>query len=112
MGKYGNGVSMKSVVEMEMEIVEKVLDRYKMKKSDRRVITKALKNAYYLWCSSNAHACLFSDLVEQTYGKEEMDKLCKMSIQAYPYIVQKMEETYPYYNEDFFDDDDEEDEEK
>lgn len=59
MSKYGSGVSMKSVIEMECEEVEKILDKYQVAEEDKVVVMSAMKEMAYQWCCSNAYACAY-----------------------------------------------------
>ena len=100
MSKYGSGVSMKSMMEMEMEEVEKVLDKYNVSKKDRAVVTDALKEAFFQWCHTNAMACYTDEMFRQMVGDKSYNEFCKMVMWNFtPYEIEKMKQTYAWYGD-------------
>lgn len=105
MGKYGPGVSMKSMMQMEMKEVEKVLKKYNVSKKDSRTVTDALKEAYFQWCKTNAMANYTEDIFRQLAGEDTFKAFCRMVITNFmPYEDEKMKETYAWYDESPFED--------
>lgn len=95
MGKYGNGVNMKSVIEMEYAEVKDVLDKYKMAEADKVVVLDALQGMAYQWCHSNANACAYERCVP--YKKNPLGLISSKKFQEE--YKDKMEKTYPWYGE-------------
>ena len=95
MGKYGNGVSMKSAIETEVKEVTDILNRSNLGEEDKNIIIDALKEMAYQWCNSNAFGCAMEKLIkEQCPDMTDMmimEKLLKDGIRE-----KKMKETFPF----------------
>ena len=100
MSKYGSGISMKSMLEAEMEEI-----RYAMKdlpKSNQEIVAEAYKALAFQFCQSNAFACFMEDMIKQIMTEEQYVRFTKLMIHnATGYTTQKMLETYPWYADGF-----------
>lgn len=99
MSKYGNGVSMKSVMVMEMNEVNEALSRATIAPEDRKIVTDALKEAFYQWASSNASFCAFEEAVQARVPQEEYANIVKATIHSGRHI-EKLTETYPDWEDE------------
>lgn len=114
MSKYGS-ISLKSAMLLEMKEVTDVLDKYQVEPEDRETVTGALKEAYYQLCTLNASACHFEEMVLQMLDEENKAKLLRLFVHTHmPYEIQKMRETFAWYDDEpegFEDEEDDEEEE-
>ena len=102
MGKYGPGVSMKSVIEMEVAEVEEILDRNHVAEIDKKAVLDALKEMAYQWCQSNAGSCAIEAVLQKQY-KDTWDDMIKhlMTNKTYNRVrTEKLGETYPDWDEE------------
>lgn len=100
MGKYGNGISMKSVMEMELREIENACNKYKMTEEDASVITDAYKEICLQWCTTNAMACYMEDMFIQMFGEDVYAQFCKTTMWNFtPYLTEKLMDTFPWYKE-------------
>ena len=100
MGKYGSGVSMKSMMEMELKEIENACNKYKMIEEDASVITDAYKEICYQWCTTNAMACYMEDMFVQMFGEDAYTQFCKTIMWNFaPYQTEKLIDTFPWYKE-------------
>lgn len=112
MSKYPGYLSMKSVMRMEMAEVTAALDRSNISYADRKIVTDALKQAFYMWAMTNANFCTFEECV-MNRDKELYRILLHDIIEHDGMTIRKMTETYPDdWDEDDDDEDDEEDDEE
>lgn len=98
MGKYGSGVSMKDMMRMEMAEVKAVLNRSAVSPNDRKIVTGALKQAFYLYANCNALSCVFEDNIMA----EDMELFNRAANPArnMEAVQRKLMETYPEEWED------------
>ena len=96
MGKYGSGVSMKTVIETEVAEVENILNKNRVPAEEKKAVLDALQEMAYQWCQTNAVFCavdaflkeehpevwrgmmagfLKSDVYHATYAKKMADTL-------------------------------------
>lgn len=80
MGKYGSGVSMKTVIELEVREVEGILDYYKLPQEEKAQVIDALKEMAYQWCSSNATACALEDAVMKFCNDETAQNVLREAV--------------------------------
>lgn len=102
MGKYGSGVSMKSVIEMEVAEVEGILDRNHIAEIDKKAVLDALKEMAYQWCQSNAGSCAVEAVLKERY-KDTWDDMIKHLVTNETYNrvrMEKIEATFPDWDED------------
>jgi hypothetical protein len=101
MGKYGSGVSMKSMLETEMKEIQAVLQKYDMSDEDKKIIINAYKEVAYQWCSSNANACACEKQITAAIGLEKQMKYINISSPEFNNAVYiKMKETYPWFDDE------------
>ena len=91
MSKYGSGVSIKSVIRMECEEVEKILDKYRIAEEDKEVVMSAMKEMAYQWCFANANACAYevcvpykSNPMKLVTSKKWNEKYMRVMADTYP----------------------------
>ena len=93
MGKYGSGVSMKSMMRMEMADVTEALDRSNISSEDRKIVTDALMEAFYQWAHTNAIACAFEEYIMA--ADKELFLQAANPARTMEAVTKKLEETYP-----------------
>ena len=93
MGKYGSGVSMKSMMRMEMADVTEALDRSNISAEDRKIVTDALMEAFYQMARINATACAFEEYIMA--ADKELFLQTANPARSMAAVMKKMEETYP-----------------
>lgn len=93
MGKYGNGVSMKSAMLQVMADVVAALDRSNITSDDREIVLDALKNAFFMYAQTNAAACAFEENV-MTMSKTVYSNAGRPEYIAKT-MMKKLQETYP-----------------
>ena len=92
---------MKSAIEMEVEEVTEILNKYQLSQEDKEAVLNALKEMAYQWCQSNAGACLMEELVQERLTQEQYTELVKAYIHdTKGYRMQKMLDTYPDFGDD------------
>lgn len=96
MSKYGSCVSMKQVIQLEMQAAEKILDQSGLSDENKDALRDILREMAYQWCSTNASFCAYEAAVEKVCGhgdamQQIMAEQCKSG--AYE---RKMRETYPW----------------
>lgn len=98
MGKYGNGVSMRTVIIAELEEIKRAIDRSDVADEDAKVIKDAFLEMAYQWCSSNAAFCAFDAMLKEDYC-EEWTEMMNSFLHSPVYnntYMQKMQDTWPY----------------
>ena len=95
MGKYGNGVSMKDAIKMDVERTIEILDRSNLSDEDKSEIVDTVKELAYQWCYTNAFACALEEVATANMSKEEFAKFGKFVMES-PTIYKRMMETYPF----------------
>lgn len=99
MSKYGNGIGMKAMLEMEFDIIREAVKELPKEKQD--IVLDAYKSLAYEWCSSNAYMCLTEEMLGEAIDQETLTKFWKLIYRmAVPYINEKMVDTYPWYEEE------------
>lgn len=100
MSKYGSGISMKAMLEAEMDEI-----RYAMKdlpKINQEIVAEAYKALAFQFCQSNAFACFMEDIIKQIMTEEQYNRFVKLMMHnATGYTTEKMLETYPWYADGF-----------
>lgn len=112
MGKYGSGVGMKDMIEMEFDEIKSILHPYKLGKQDEEELLGIVKNLAYEWCCSNACARAVEEWAKDHMSEEMYKKYVCLLIPTHldnyhDTYVKVMSETYPWYNDSPFDDEDE-----
>ena len=67
MSKYGSGTSMKTVIELKVAEVTKILDRNGVTGEDKKAVLDALKKMAFHWCENSAVCCGIDALLEEEY---------------------------------------------
>ena len=98
MSKYGSGVSMKTMLKLEMEEIDAILNKSNLSKEDREVIQDAYKEVAYQWCHTNAIFCAYEETLKQAVNEETMQEFTKDFVpMSFGFVTQKMKETFPWY---------------
>ena len=100
--KDGNGVSMKSALQMEMEEITRVLEKYGLDDPDKETVISSFKEISYQWCLSNAHSCALEVYLSEKYPEVYEDVL-KNSFFDKTYNAERMKkilDTYPWVEKD------------
>lgn len=95
MGKYGNGVSMKDAIRMEVEEVNERLNLNGVAEEDKIAILDALKEMAYQWCHSNAFACAMEQIISADMSESEFVQFGQKVMNS-PVVMDKMQETFPF----------------
>ncbi len=95
MGKYGPGVSIKTVITQEAKLVQEILDKGNLSEEDKDTVMGSFKEMAYQWCQANATACAIEDAAKDvvdaaTWQMIEMEAV-RNGLQGI-----KMAETYPF----------------
>lgn len=93
MGKYGSGVSMKSMMRMEMADVTEALDRSNISSEDRKIVTDALMEAFYQLAHTNAVACAFEEYIQA--ADKDLFMEAANPARTMDAVMKKLAETYP-----------------
>lgn len=75
MGKYGNGVSMRSAIEMEMQEANEILNRTNISEEDRKALLDIIQEMAYQWCQSNAFACAMEKALKEEYPEVNLGRI-------------------------------------
>lgn len=94
MSKYGNSVSMRTVIESEVNEVNGILEKSSLSKKQKEQVVDAMKEMAYQWCCANASACALENAIREICPKE-MERIMFASIRS-GFIERKKAETYPY----------------
>lgn len=95
MGKYGNGVSMKTAIEAEVADAEMLLQD--QPEEVREEILDIIKEMAFQWCQSNALLCVLENIAREVIDEYEQQKFRSVFIRRYYEEVQdKISETYPF----------------
>ena len=95
MGKYGNGVSMKDAIKMDVERTIEILDRSNLSDEDKSGIVDTVKELAYQWCYTNAFACAIEEIATEGMSQVEYFEFGKKVMKS-PTIQKKMAETFPF----------------
>ena len=98
MGKYGSGVSMREVIELELNEISEALDRGKMTFDDAEVVKDAYLEACFRWCNTNAVFCAFEEFVHEKHP-DVWEELLHGFLHDATYqrtYQKKMQATWPY----------------
>ena len=98
MGKYGNGVSMRTEIESEVMKARKILDHSGLDPEDRQCVIGSLKEMAYQWCSVNASFCALEAHMKAEFP-EEYTQLLSTFLRSPVYnstYTETMQRTYPY----------------
>lgn len=95
MGKYGNGVSMKDAIKMDVERTIEILDRSNLSDEEKSEIVDTVKEQAYQWCHSNAFACAIEEIATDGMLSEQYAEFGKKVMKS-PTIQKKMAETFPF----------------
>lgn len=110
MGKYSSGVSMKSMMRMELADVNEALDHSNIGPEDRKTITDTLKEAFWQWAQCNASACAFEDYIMA--ADKDLFMEAANPARTMDAVMKKLAETFPAeWGEEGIDTDSPEDEE-
>ena len=83
------------------ERIEKILGRSKLSLEDQEEILDTFKNVGFMWCQSNAMFCFFEDSIRQLVSDESYKAITRhFMLNNYPYVNEKMQQTFPWYDED------------
>lgn len=93
MGKYGNGVSMKTVIETEVADAEMLLQD--QPEEVREEILNIIKEMAYQWCHSNAFACAMEQIISADMSESEFVQFGQKIMNS-PVVMDKMQETFPF----------------
>ena len=92
MGKYGSGVGMKDVIEMEMQEAKGIMEKNKLTEEDQKALTDIIQEMAYQWCVSNASACAYEQCVPHRGNPLKL-----VASRKYQDIYnKKMNETFPW----------------
>lgn len=101
MGKYGNGMSLKSMLLYEWEEIDKILKKYNVSAEDYNAIKDNYQDKCYQLCHINASACYFEDMFKQLVDEDVYRKFTLLYIQNFAgYKMEKMMQTFPWYGDD------------
>ena len=95
MGKYGNGVSMKDAIKMDVERTIEILDRSNLSDEDKSEIVDTVKELAYQWCYTNAFACAIEEIATEGMSQAEYFEFGKKVMKS-PTIQKKMAATFPF----------------
>ena len=93
MGKYGNGVSMKTVIETEVADAEMLLQD--QPEEVREEILNIIKEMACQWCHSNAFACAMEQIISADMSESEFVQFGQKVMNS-PVVMDKMQETFPF----------------
>lgn len=105
MAKYGNGISIKSMLEMELNEITEILCKYEVSDEDGDRIVGAYKELAFQFCTMNASACSFEEILKTYLSGPE---IFRRYLILEPSRHQKMEETYPWSDDAWYGEDDDE----
>lgn len=86
---------MKTVIELEVEEVEGILDNNNLPEEEKAQVIDALKEMAYQWCSSNAIACALEDAVMKFCNDETAKNVLREAVVGRA-REEKFVATYPF----------------
>lgn len=86
---------MKTVIELEVEEVEGILDNNNLPEEEKAQVIDALKEMAYQWCSSNATACALEDAVMKFCNDETAQNVLREAV-AGGVREERFVATYPF----------------
>lgn len=98
MGKYGNGVSMKTVITSELGDIKQAIGRSDVAEEDEKIIKSAFLEMAYQWASSNAAFCAFDALLKDLHP-DIWNEMMNTFLHSPVYngtFMKKMQDTWPY----------------
>lgn len=105
MAKYGNGISIKLMLEMELNEIAEILCKYNVSDEDGDKVIDAYKELAFQFCTINAAACSTEEILKEYVTEPEgFRKYLAME----DYRQQKMKETYPWIDDAWYGEDDDE----
>ena len=99
MAKYGNGIGIKSMLEQELNEITEILCKYEVSDEDGDKIVGAYKELAFQFCRMNASSCSFEEMLKEYMNDSDIFRKY-LTLEADRY--QKMEETYPWYDDAWY----------